>query len=297
MIEKKKLILIAGATASGKTSCSIKIAQHFNTKILSFDSRQCYQEMNIGVAKPSHEELNLVPHYFINSHSIHDEISAGDYERFAIPVLESLFETSTIVVAVGGTGLYAKAICDGFEEMPKINIDIKNKIENVYAKNGLQWLQEETLKKDIFFEKEKDINNPARLLRALIFFESHGVSISTFQTNKKKQRSFDIEKYAIDISRHQLYENINLRVEKMWQDGLLDEVKSLHPFKELKNLQTIGYKEVFSLLEHKMDEKMCIEKIKQHSRNYAKRQLTWFKHQDDYEWISAENLIKKFCNS
>ncbi|MBP6456116.1 MAG: tRNA (adenosine(37)-N6)-dimethylallyltransferase MiaA [Chitinophagaceae bacterium] len=297
MNEKKKLILIAGATASGKTSCSIKIAQHFNTKILSFDSRQCYKELNIGVAKPSQEELNLVEHYFINSHSIQEEISAGDYERFSIPLLETLFENTNIVVAVGGTGLYAKAIYDGFAEMPSIDLSIKNKIETLYKQNGLKWLQDETLRKDIFFEKEKDIKNASRLLRALIFFENHGVSISSFQDNKKKTRTFEIEKYAIDISRNELYEKINSRVDNMWKDGLLEEVKNLKAFEELKNLQTIGYKEVFSFLKNEIDEKTCIEKIKQHTRNYAKRQLTWFKHQDNFEWISADNLIQKLCKS
>lgn len=293
----KQLIVIAGPTASGKTDLAIEVAQHLQTEIISADSRQCYREMTIGVAKPSTEQLNTVPHHFINSHSIHETVSAGAYERYALNILDELFATHDHVVVTGGTGLYIKALMQGIDEMPETNPLILQELETNYRLHGLDWLQQQALVSDPGLENHPEFQNPARLLRALGFFLSTGYSITQFRKGKTQSRNFDILAYAIDIEREALYKRINFRVDQMMKAGLLEEVSQLIDFKSLKSLQTVGYQELFTYLEGNASLEASIDKIKQHTRNYAKRQVTWFKHQGNFHWQRPEGLVTHILKS
>ena len=288
----KKLIVIAGPTASGKTDLAIQLAQHFNTEILSADSRQCYQELGIAVAKPNEAQLQSVKHHFINSHSIYDEVSAGEYERFGLTVLDEIFTKNDTAILVGGTGLYIKAICEGIDEMPAIDETIKKEVEADYQKNGLSWLQNEVKNTDPDFYAVGEIENPMRLMRALTFKLSTQKSILAYRNSTIKKRPFEIEKYAIDIEKAALYKNINDRVEHMLTQGLVTEAEALYSKKHLKNLQTVGYTELFSYFDGNCDLHFAIDKIKQHTRNYAKRQVTWFKNQGHYTLGSAKEIAR-----
>lgn len=291
---KKKLIVISGATASGKTDLAIEIAKYFNTEILSADSRQCYKEMNIGVAKPSESQLKEITHYFINSHSVYDEVNASVYENYGLQILEKIFQKNEIAVCVGGTGLYIKALCEGIDPMPPIDKDIEQNISHLYKVNGLAWLQQEIQKIDTLFAESAEMQNPHRLLRALIFKLSTNQSILDFRKKEVKNRYFDIKYFAIDIEKNILYDRINKRVDSMIQEGLIEEVKKLLQHKHLKALNTVGYSELLSFLNNECDIDFAIEKIKQHTRNYAKRQITWCKNQQQYKWIKPkyENIIQ-----
>ncbi len=285
----KKLIVIGGPTASGKSSLAIKVAKKYQTDILSADSRQCYKELGIAVAKPNLAELAEVKHHFINSHSIHEAVTAGEYERYGLDVLEKIFETKDVAVCVGGTGLYIKALCEGLDDMPKDNPAIKMEVEETFKEKGLSWLQEEMKKTDAAFYAKADINNHMRLRRALIFYKSHGYSILDKQIGEKVQRPFDIEYYTTEVERETLYQQINQRVDMMVENGLVQEVRELYPLKGLNTLNTVGYQELFAFFDGKGTEEFAIEKIKQHTRNYAKRQITWFKNQGTF--VSAKALI------
>ncbi len=287
----KTLIVIAGPTASGKTDLAIQVAAHYQTDIISADSRQCYREMNIGVAKPSEEQLQTVTHHFINSHSIHEQVSAGHYERYALEKLENIFKEKDVAVCVGGTGMYIKALCEGIDEMPEIDNLIYTAAEKEYLEKGMTWLKEEVKKTDELFFAQGETENPARLLRALTFFRSEGKSILTFRTNEAKKRDFNVINYAIDMDRNLLYKRINTRVDRMIEDGLIDEVRDLLPYRHLKSLNTVGYSELFNYFDGIWDLEYSIDKIKQHSRNYAKRQITWFKHQGPYLWMEADKIL------
>jgi tRNA dimethylallyltransferase len=289
----KKLIVIAGPTASGKTALAIQIAKHYNTKIISADSRQCYTELNIGVAKPSDAELQEVEHFFVNSHSIHQSLNAADFEQIALDYLDVIFATNDVAVMVGGTGLYIKALCHGIDKMPPIDEQINNTVNQLYAQHGLEWLQECVAKEDPAFYATSEINNPARLLRALVFVRSNGVSIQQFKHHQKVQRNFAIEKYAIEMPREALYDRINNRVDEMMEQGLLAEVEGLLPYQDLKNLSTVGYSELFAYLNKSTSLENAIEFIKQNSRRYAKRQITWFKKDEEVQWLSAEQILQK----
>jgi tRNA dimethylallyltransferase len=288
----KTLIVIGGPTASGKTSLAIQVAQYLNTSILSADSRQCYSELNIGVAKPTTTELAAVPHYFINSHSIFDDVSAGIYERYALETLDQVYANSDFAVSVGGTGLYLKALCDGIDEMPAIDTNIDHEINAMYQLHGLNWLQTALKDSDPEAASQIDMQNPMRIIRALVFYRSTGNSIVSFKQHQKKIRPFNILQFAIYIPREKLYQRINTRVDMMMQEGLLQEVEQLQTAQHLKSMQTVGYTELFNYLNHQISLEQAIDKIKQHSRNYAKRQVTWFKHQPDYIWLPGENILK-----
>lgn len=288
----KKLIVIAGPTASGKTDLAIQLAQHFNTEILSADSRQCYQELGVAVAKPDEVQLQSVKHHFINSHSIYDDVSAGEYERFGLAVLDEIFTKNDTAILVGGTGLYIKAICEGIDEMPAIDETIKKEVEADYQKNGISWLQNEVKKTDPDFFAIGETENPMRLMRALTFKLSTQKSILAYRNSTIKKRPFEIEKYAIDIEKAALYKNINDRVEYMLTHGLITEAEALYSKKHLKNLQTVGYTELFSYFDGNCDLPFAIDKIKQHTRNYAKRQVTWFKNQGQYTLGSAKEIAR-----
>jgi tRNA dimethylallyltransferase len=282
----KTAIIIAGPTAVGKTRFAINAAKYFHTEIISADSRQCYKELKIGVARPSDEELAEVPHHFIATHSIHDEVTAAVFTNYALQKAEEIFRRSDYVVIAGGTGLYLKAFCEGLDEIPSIPDQLRDEIRGNYEANGLSWLQEEVKSADpLFFEKgERD--NPHRLLRALEIVKHTGRSILDFRTGNVLTRDFNILKTALTLPRETLYERINHRVDSMIENGLLKEAEDLFAWKDLKALQTVGYSELFDFMEGRCNYETAVSEIKKHSRHYAKRQLTWFRHQY-YYWLDA----------
>lgn len=283
------VIVIAGPTGIGKTALSLKLAQHFQTSIISADSRQCYREMTIGTAKPTLEELTLVPHYFINSHSIHHPATAFDFEQYALEQLEHIFQTRKTAIVCGGTGLYIQALCSGMDEMPPVNKTIEDEVNKTYLEKGRDWLKTAVSTEDPDFFAVAEIDNPARLLRALVFYRSTGQSITHFQTKTQKKRPFRILKMALDLEREELYRRINQRVDNMMTAGLLKEAEGLYPQRHLTALNTVGYAELFDYFDGLCSLDKAIELIKQHSRNYAKRQLTWFRKDKDFHWLSPDD--------
>jgi tRNA dimethylallyltransferase len=287
-------LVIAGPTAAGKTALSIALAQHFNTEIISADSRQCYRELNIGVAKPSQEELQSVPHYFINSHSIQDGVNVKIFETYALEKLFSIFHKKPVAIVVGGTGLYLDALYKGIDDIPVVKEDINEEINTAYKQNGIEWLQQKIALEDELYAAKGEIKNPFRLIRALAIKRTTGQSILNFQTKTKKIRPFKIIKIGLDLPREILYNRINTRVDNLIETGLYNEVKSLLPFRHLQALQTVGYREFFEHIDGKISFKEAMEKIKINSRHYAKRQLTWFKRDEDIKWINAEDFNQMF---
>ncbi len=286
----KKLIVVSGPTAVGKTEIAIKLAEHFQTEIISADSRQCYREMTIGTAKPAPEELSRIKHYFINSHSITDELNAADYERLALGYCSEIFTKSDFAVVCGGTGLYIKALCEGIDDMPPVNPEVEKEVQAEFDQKGIGWLRAATDREDPEFYKGAEQQNPARLIRALVFKRSTGKSITTFRTARIKPRPFRIFKIALDLPRPVLYDRINQRVDNMIGEGLINEASSLYKWRHLKSLQTVGYSEVFEYLDGNISLEESISLIKQHTRNYAKRQLTWFRKDIQNKWFAPENL-------
>ena len=271
----------------GKTAIAIELAQQLGTEIISADSRQCYKGMTIGTAKPRSAELASVPHHFIDNLDITTHFTAADYETFALATISKVFETHDTAVVCGGTGLYIRALCTGLDEMPAADKTIVEETEALYGKFGIGWLQQAVASEDPQFYSAGEIQNPARMLRALSFIRATGISITTFRTGAGKQRPFRIIKVALGLPREVLYERINIRVDNMMRDGLLEEVKSLLPYRHLKNLNTVGYSEIFDYLDGKCTLPEAVEKIKQHTRNYAKRQLTWFRKDTEFTWLDA----------
>ena len=259
------------------------------TAIVSADSRQCYKEMTVGTAKPTEAELRTVKHYFIDEFPVTTSLTAADYEALALKYLDEIFTTHDTAVVCGGTGLYIKALCEGLDEMPETDSNIVMQTEQEYSLHGLPWLQEAVREEDPEFYRQGEIQNPARMLRALSFVRSTGESIVHFKTQTKKVRPFKIIKVGIELPREVLYDRINKRVEQMMQEGLLAEVEKLLRYRQLKNLQTVGYSELFDYLEGKCTLQEAVEKIKQHTRNYAKRQMTWFKKDKEINWLRADD--------
>jgi tRNA dimethylallyltransferase len=286
----KTLIVIAGPTAIGKTSLAIKLAQYYQTEIISADSRQFYKEMEIGTAKPSFEELKAAKHHFINSHSVVDSFSVGDYEREAILLIEKLFNDFNVVILVGGSGLFINAIINGFDDLPTVSKDARKKLNQLFEDKGISFLQEKLKQVDPTFYNEVDINNPQRLIRALEVYETSGKPFSTFRNNTKKQRSFNILQIGINTKRETLYENINNRVDIMVNKGLIHEAESLKPYRHLNPLNTVGYSELFDYFDGNSTLNEAIEKIKQNTRRFAKRQLTWFNKSEDIKWFEPNEL-------
>lgn len=276
-MKNKTCFIVCGATAVGKTSYAIDLAKKYDTQIISADSRQCYQELNIGVAKPSEEQLHSVHHYFINSHSMHDEVNVKVFEQYALTAVKAIFQTNDHAVVAGGTGLYIKAFCEGLDDVPEINIALRKEITEAYQAQGLQWLQEEIREKDPEYFAAGETANPQRLMRALEVKLSTGNSIIHFQSGKKAVREFDIKMINLEMPRSDLYSRINHRVDEMMEQGLLKEVEGLYPFSQLNALQTVGYKELFEYMDDQTSLGEAIEKIKKNTRQFAKRQITWFK--------------------
>ena len=286
----KTLIIIAGPTAIGKTALAISLAKHFKTEIISADSRQFYREMNIGTAKPSEAELKEVKHHLINSHSVLDQFNAGDFEKESIELINKLFLNHDQVIMVGGSGLFINAVSHGFDQLPIATEEIRNYFNTILEEKGIKFLQDQLKKIDPVYYKEVDIYNPQRIIRALEVFECSGKTFSSLRTNIKKQRPFTIVKIGLNTDRNIVYERINLRVDQMIKDGLIKEVEGLKSFRHLNPLNTVGYSEIFDYLEGKSNREEAIEKIKQNTRRFAKRQLTWFKKSEDIKWYKPDEL-------
>lgn len=281
------LIVVAGPTAVGKTAAAIKLAQHFNTVVVSADSRQFFREMNIGTAKPDESELAAAKHYFINSHSISESFSVGDFEKQGLALLDELFKVYDKVILAGGSGLYIKAICEGFDDLPVADISVREKLNQQLEKEGITTLQKQLQQIDPDYYTQVDLNNPQRIIRALEVFETSGKPFSSYRNATVNKRPFNIIKLALDMPREKLYERINLRVDLMVKQGLIQEVKSLLPYHELNALNTVGYSELFDYFDGKtsLDEALLL--IKQNTRRFAKRQLTWFRKDKDFVWFDA----------
>lgn len=272
-----KLIYIAGPTCIGKTSLSIEIAKRLETEIISCDSRQFYKELKIGTSPPSREQLKEINHHFIHNKSIHDKYNVGMYEKDAINLINNLFKKNEIIILVGGSGLYADSIMYGIDDFPEIPSNIRNKIISEYESGGLEVIQNKLKKLDTKYYEEVDLSNSARIIRALEIIEFTGNKFSSLRTNKQKNRIFQSHVIIVECEREKLYTRINNRVDQMIKEGLEKEVLSLKDFKELNTLNTVGYKEFFNYFDNKISYNDTIDKIKQNTRNYAKRQITWLK--------------------
>jgi tRNA dimethylallyltransferase len=277
MTSKKTCIIVSGATATGKTDYALELAYRHKTQIISADSRQCYKELNIGVAKPSIAQLRDVHHYFINSHSITDEVNVKVFERYALEAVCKVFETNDFAVMAGGTGLYIKAFCEGIDEIPVANEMLRATISESYKIGGMDWLTGEIKKTDSKYFASGEIQNPQRMMRALEVKQSTGKSILDFHSGQNIQRDFQIKKISLEVPREELYERINNRVNEMMQAGLLNEVENLFPYRNLNALQTVGYRELFDFMDGKISLTQAVEEIKKNTRHFAKRQNTWFK--------------------
>ena len=291
--EKKMptLIVIAGPTASGKTAFAIKVAKALNTVILSADSRQFYKEMSIGTAAPTEEELSQVQHYFVHHISIEDKYDVADYERDALQLLDELFKTHDAVVMTGGSGLFIDAVCNGIDEMPDIKPEIREKVENLLKEGGLKAMQDEVQRLDPEYFAIVDQQNPRRLQRALEVCYQTGKTFTSFRSGNTVKRDFDIKKYALLWEREALIERIDKRVDLMMEQGLLEEAKSLYPKRHLNALNTVGYKELFAFFDGQCTLPEAVELIKIHTRQYAKRQMTWLRRDVGYQWISSRNPL------
>jgi len=281
------LIVLFGPTASGKTSFSVQLAQALEAEILSADARQFYQEMSIGTAKPTLEEMEGVPHHFVDCRSIKDDYSVGDFERDAIAFLDDYFKTKNIAILVGGSGFYMRAVCEGLDNYPDVPPNIRQTLNTIYEEQGILPLQEELAQCDPDYYAKVDTNNPKRLIRALEIYRATGQPFSSFHQQRKAIRPFNILKLGLRWEREQLYHRINQRVDNMLDDGLLEEVKSLYSYKHLNALQTVGYQEIFDYLDNKISLEKAIELVKRNSRRYAKRQMTWLRREDKLNWIDC----------
>lgn len=286
--KNKTLVVIAGPTASGKTAVAIELAKKHNTVILSADSRQFYREMSIGTAKPTEEELAAVKHYFINSLSITETFTAGDFEKEALTLLDELFEVHDVVLLAGGSGLFIKAVCEGFDEVPAADTGIRDKLNLEFKEKGIVSLQEKLKLADPEYYATMDTDNPQRIIRALEVFESTGNPISSYRKANANKRLFRIVKFGLSLPREKLYQRINRRVDEMVKQGLVDEVRSLLPYRDLNALNTVGYSELFDYFDGKTDLDKAIGSIKQNTRRFAKRQMTWFSRDNDIKWIAAD---------
>lgn len=280
----KTVIIISGPTAVGKTAFAIEVAKHFTTSIISADSRQCYQEMKIGVARPSAEELVSVKHYFIASHSVTADLNAGSFEKYALAAADEIFEKNDVAVMVGGTGLYIKAFCEGIDPMPVVPGEVRQQVIDGYEQKGLIWLQKELQQKDPAFWEVAEQQNPQRLMRALEVLYATGQSIMVYRTAKKAERPFQVIKIGLQLEKEILNDRIHQRVDQMMNDGLLEEVKSLVLYRNYNALQTVGYKELFDHIDGNISLEEAVTNIKSNTRHYAKRQMTWFSKDKEVSW-------------
>lgn len=288
--KKKKLIVVVGPTAVGKTALAIALAKHYRTEIISADSRQFYKEMSIGTAKPDAAELIEVKHHFIDSHSIEEEYSAGDFERDALRLLHTLFKEHDRVIMVGGSGLFIRAVCEGLDNLPKAPPAVREALNDTFAREGIEPLQRRLSEVDPAYYGSADIRNPQRVIRALEVFEATGQPFSSFRIKAQSERPFESIAVGLNTERERLYERINLRVDKMMEAGLLDEVRTLKDYRDKPALLTVGYAELFDFLDGKHTLNEAVTQIKQNSRRYAKRQITWFKKYGGTTWFQPDDI-------
>ena len=292
MALSKTLISIVGPTAVGKTALAIQVAQHLGTEIISADSRQFFKEMEIGTAKPSVEELSAAPHHFINSHHITEFFSTGDFEVQVMELLKDLFKEKDQVVMCGGSGLYVNAVLNGLDDLPATDLSIRAALNERFQSEGLKGIKAELASLDPEYYAQVDQFNTQRLIRGLEFVLSTGKKLSSFQQNSRKTRPFNILKIGLNKDRQALYDQINRRVDQMMENGLLEEVKGLFPYRELNALKTVGYAELFEYLDGNCSLAEAVDKIKQNTRRFAKRQLTWFRRDEEIKWFEPEQTTE-----
>lgn len=296
--QKKTLIVIVGPTAVGKTDLCVRLAKRLETEVVSADSRQFYKEMAIGTAKPSAEEMQGVPHHFVDSHSIRDDYNVGQYEQDALAVIMERFQEKDTLILTGGSGLYIKAVCEGIDDMPAIPGEVRKKWNALKEEKGIEYLQSYLEKVDPEYFATVDQQNPQRLIRAIEVYEVTGKPFSTFRKQQEggKERPFHILKIGLNRPREVLYERINKRMDTMLNEGLLEEAKALYPYRGHNALQTVGYREIFDFLEGKTNWEETLELLKRNSRRYAKRQLTWFRKDEEITWFhpDEEEVIWEF---
>ncbi len=286
----KYLIIIAGPTAIGKTEITIKLAQHYDIPVINADSRQMYSGMDIGTAMPSTEEMQGIHHYFVGDRPLTKGISAGQYEKEVLEILGRFYNKSNIALLSGGSGLYIKAVVDGFDDIPKVKQEIRNRLKEELKANGLDPLVNELKSRDKDYAMIVDPNNPHRIMRALEVIRSTGKTYSFFRNGKRNFRQFNTIKIGLTMDRKELYERIEKRVDTMVISGLFDEVEKLKKYKHLDPLQTVGYREVFDYMEGLYDYEESIRLIKRNTRRLAKRQLTWFRKDPEYKWFHPGQL-------
>jgi len=291
-LPSRYLVVIAGPTAVGKTALAIQLAKHFRSVIISADSRQFYRELSIGTAKPNEEQLKEIPHYFVNNKSINELYGAGHFEKEAIDCLTELFEAHSILFMVGGSGLYIDAVLNGVDEFIDIPPTVRETLNTRFKEEGITWLQNELKHHDPEYFNKVDVNNSQRIVRALEVFTHTGIPYSKFLNREKPDRNFTPIKILINTERKELYERIDRRVDEMMKLGLLEEAKKFLDRRSLNALKTVGYKELYNHLDGTYGIDTAVEKIKQHTRNYAKRQLTWFKNKDVFQEFDSNDLEK-----
>jgi tRNA dimethylallyltransferase len=286
----KTLIIITGPTAVGKTKAAVETAIHFQTEIISADSRQLFRELSIGTAVPGPEELEAVKHHFIHSHSIYDPYNASRYETEALELLENLFSRHQVVVMTGGSMLYIDALCNGIDSMPDIHPEIRESLKKQFENEGIENLRLQLKKYDPEYYAQADLKNPARIIHALEIYLMTGKPYSTFRTRSRKIRSFSIIKTGLNCDRAELHNRINARVDKMIEAGLEQEAEKFIHLSHLQPLNTVGYKEFFSFFRGEINREHAIERIKRNSRRYARKQLTWFRNDKEITWFSPEDI-------
>ena len=288
----KTLIIIVGPTAVGKTDLCVKLAKLLDTEVVSADSRQFYRELAIGTAKPTEEEMDGVPHHFVNSHSIHDYYSVGDFERDCLKVLEEIFTRKDTAILTGGSGMFIKMITDGIDEMPEADLVLRQQLAERFEKEGLSQLKEELRVLDPVYFEQVDDQNTQRVLRALEVCISTGKPFSSFRKNQKVERPFKMLKIALERPREELYARIDTRMDLMLEGGLETEAKAVMEYREHYALKTVGYREIYEHLDGNYDREEMVRLLKRNSRRYAKRQMTWFKNQDEFHWFDAKNVTE-----
>jgi tRNA dimethylallyltransferase len=290
MVARKRLIVIVGPTAVGKTALAIRLAKQLHTEIISADSRQIYKELEIGTAKPSLTELQQIKHHFVNTHSIKEDYDAGAYGREALLLINSLFQQYDNLILCGGSGLYVRAVLEGFDEMPPVPEGIREEIIKDYEAHGLAWLQAQVKQVDPDYFEVVDVQNPHRLIRALELQRAWQRPMRELRKQKKLEHPFKIIKIGLELEREELYNRIDTRMDAMIEQGLFAEAEKLYPLRNLNALQTVGYREIFGFIDGQYDKTEAVRLLKRNSRHYAKRQLTWFKKDPDIKWFKPDRL-------
>lgn len=285
--------MILGPTGVGKTELSLRVAEHYGCPIVNCDSRQVFRSIPIGTAAPTAQEQARVKHYFVATRSLEEDYNAGQYERDALKLLDELFEKHEVVVMTGGSMLYADAVCYGLDDLPNIPVDIRKQVQEAYETNGIKWLQDEVKRLDPDYWSEVDQQNPARLAHCVEMCLATGKTYSSLRTKTTKNRPFRIIKIGLERPREELYDRINRRVEQMIADGMVDEARAVYPQRQLNSLQTVGYRELFAYFDGAYDLNRAIELIQQNTRHYAKRQMTWFRRDQQIHWLKANDDYEK----